>query len=632
MRTIRGPVGWAIGFWATLASLFHLYTSGFGFLPPFEQRSIHLMWFMPLAFLLYPARPGKSPMHRPSVVDGILAFLAVLPNLYVFLEADRLYLRIENIDPLLPAEWFFGILIVVLLLEAVRRAVTPALTIVAAVFLCYLFATENMPGMLHFRDLPLERIVETMYIAGSQGVYGFVTGVSATMVAIFIVFGAFMDGTGTGRLFSNIGTKFAGRFVGGPAKVAVVSSALMGTMSGSSSANVVTTGTFTIPLMKSLGYRPAFAGGVEAASSVGGQIMPPIMGAAAFIMAETTQTPYQEIIVAAVLGAICYFFMIFVTVHFEALKLGLRGMQPDEIPSWREIGRDAHLLIPVVVLVTLLVLQFSPHFSAFWSIVTSIVVSWFRKHTRLTPARLFAALVSGGRSIVPVALACTCANIVIAALTMTGLSVSAGSMIMTLSGGHLLLAGFLLMFCTIILGMGVPTSAAYVITASVGAPVLIELGVPMLAAHLFVLYFAVLADATPPVSVASYAAASIARSNPIMTGVQAFRLALAGFIVAYSYLFTPALIMEGSVESILGQLILNLAGMVIISAAFTGFFRCRLNIPVRLIFGFSALVLVLLETVDTWPRIGVLVVMGVVLYRAPRMLLPIRAPLSSEPK
>jgi TRAP transporter 4TM/12TM fusion protein len=624
MRKIKGLVGLAIGLWAMAASSFHLYTSGFGFLAPYEQRALHLMWFLPLAYLLFPARRGKSPQHRPSVFDWIFAFASTLPNLYVLFEADRIYLRIENIDPLLREEWIFGIMIVVLLLEGVRRAVTPALTIVASVLLCYLFLTEYMPGMLYFRDLPMELIVETMYIVGGQGVFGFVTGVSATMVAIFIVFGAFMDGTGTGRLFSNIGTKFAGRYVGGPAKVAVVSSALMGTMSGSSSANVVTTGTFTIPLMKNMGYRAEFAGGVEAASSVGGQIMSPIMGAAAFIMAETTQTPYQDIIVAALLGAICYFFMVFVTVHFEALKLGLRGMKSSEIPTWGEIAKDIHLLIPVAVLVGLLVFKFSPHFSAFWSIVASFIVSWFRKHTRLTPAKLLAVLETGGRSVVPVALACTCANIVVAALTVTGLSVSAGSMIMTLSGGNLLLAGFLLMFCTILLGMGVPTSAAYVITASVGAPVLIQLGVEMLAAHLFVLYFAVLADATPPVSVASYAAASIAKSNPIVTGAQAFRLALAGFIVAYSYLFTPALIMQGSVISIIAQLLLNFAGLTIISSVFTGYFRGRLNATARLLFGVSALVLVLFEAVEVWPRIAALTAMIGVLYWSPEMILSTR--------
>ncbi len=575
------------------------------------------MWFLPLAFLLYPARRGKSPMHRPSVFDFMLAVGAILPNLYVLFEADRLYLRIESVDPLLPAEMTFGILIVLVLLEGVRRAVTPALTIVASIFLFYLFVPQYLPGMLHFRPLPLELIVETMYISGGQGVYGFVTGVSATMVAIFVVFGGFMDGTGTGRLFSNLGMRVAGRFSGGPAKVAVVSSALMGTMSGSSSANVMTVGTFTIPLMKKMGYKADFAAATEAAASVGGQIMPPIMGAAAFIMAETTQTPYQDIIVAATLGAVIYFFTIFVTVHFEALKLGLRGMESHEIPTWREVGRDIHLLIPVGILVALLVLQFSPHFSAFWSIVASVIVSWFRKHTRLTPRKLLSVLATAGRSVVPVALACTCANIVVAALTVTGLSVSAGSAIMTVSGGNLLVAGVLVMFCSLLLGMGVPTSAAYVITASVGAPILIQLGVPMIAAHLFVMYFAVLADATPPVSVASYAAASIAQSNPLVTGAKASRLAVAGFVVGYSYLYTPALLLQGPVDEIVGQVLLNMAGLTILASVVTGYFRKPLRGYVRLFFGPTSLFLVLFEGMDVWARIAILAAMFCMLYWSP---------------
>jgi TRAP transporter 4TM/12TM fusion protein len=379
----------------------------------------------------------------------------------------------------------------------------------------------------------------------------------------------------------------------------------------------MTVGTFTIPLMKKMGYKADFAAAVEAASSVGGQIMPPIMGAAAFIMAETTQTPYQDIIVAAALGAVIYFFTIFVTVHFEALKLGLRGMESKEIPTWREVGRDIHLLIPVGILVTLLMLQFSPHFSAFWSIVASVIVSWFRKHTRLTPRKLLSVLATAGRSIVPVALACTCANIVVAALTVTGLSVSAGSMIMAISGGHLLVAGVLVMFCSLLLGMGVPTSAAYVITASVGAPILIQLGVPMIAAHLFVMYFAVLADATPPVSVASYAAASIAQSNPLTTGAKASRLAVAGFVVGYSYLYTPALMLQGSVDDIVGQVLLNMAGLTILASVVTGYFRKPLRGYVRLLFGPTALFLVLFEGMDVWPRITILAAMLGMLYWSP---------------
>ncbi len=618
MRQLSGRTGIAVSIWAGSAAVFHLYTSGFGFFGPLEQRSLFLTWFLPLAFLLFPAR-DSSPKDRPTVPDIIFALLSVLPNLYVLFEAPRIYLRIENVDPLLPMEWVFGIMIIVLLLEAVRRAVTPALMMVAAIMIAYLFVTEYAPGMLYFRDLGSELVVETMYLVGGQGVYGFVTGVAATMVAIFIIFGAFMDGSGTGRLFSNIGAVIAGRYSGGPAKVAVVSSALMGTMSGSSSANVFTTGTFTIPMMKRLGYKGTFAGGVETSASVGGQIMPPIMGAAAFIMVEITQIPYTTIIAGASLGAICYFYMVLVTVHFEAGKLGLKGMPREDIPTGRDILKDCHLLIPIVVLVSMLIMRFSPHYSAFWSIVATVIVSWFRKETRITPAKFLEILANGGRSIIPVALACVCANIVIAGLTVTGLSVSIGGMIMAVASGNLIYAGVLLMFCTLLLGMGVPTSAAYVITSAIGAPILIQLGIEMLPAHLFVMYFAVLADATPPVSVASYAAASIARSHPIWTGAQAFRLALAGFVVGFYYLYSPALTLEGTTFEIISEFILLLVSLTLMAAATTGYLKGHIALPIRMIILIAVLAVVFNHVVPVPLRILGMIAVILALYFSPSL-------------
>lgn len=581
MRQLSGSTGIAFGIWAMMAVTFQLYTAGFGFFEPLSQRALHLALFMPLAFILFPAT-SRSPKDKPSYVDWLLAALSMFPNIYAFMEAPRINLRIANIDPLLLPEMVFGTLIVVLLLEAVRRAVATALAVMCGIVILYLFVTEYMPGFLYFRDLPYETIVETLYLLGSQGVYGFVTGISATMVAVFVIFGAFVEGSGTGRLFNNLGSRVAGRYAGGPAKVAVISSALMGTMSGSSSANVVTTGSFTIPMMKKLGYKPAFAGGVEAAASTGGQIMPPIMGAAAFIMAETTQTPYANIALAALLGSLCYFFLMILSVHFEAKKLGLQGIEKEQLPKWKTLLNDAHLLLPIVLLCYLLFTHHSPHFSAFWSIVTIIPVSWLRKHTRLTPARIYQVAKNAAGSAAIVALACASANIVITGLTLTGLTVSLGSAIMTVSSGQIVFAGVMLMFCTIIMGMGVPTSAAYAITASIGVPVLLQLGVELIPAHLFVMYFAVLADVTPPVSIASFVAASIAKAHPIGTGLQAMKLAAAGFIVGFSYLFSPALTMHAPWPDVITGLIATLLTLVIVAASFTGYFGRQLAMPVRL--------------------------------------------------
>ncbi len=618
MRELTGTVRLAIVAWAAVTTLFHLYTAGFGFFEPRSQRSLHLLMLLPLAFVLFPGR-AASPRARPSIVDWGLAFLAILPNLYSYQEAFRINLRFENVDPLLPMELVMGTLATVLIVEALRRAVTPVLAGLLLLGIAYLFVTEYMPGILHFRHLAYSEIVETMYLLNGMGMYGAITGISSTMVAIFIIFGALIDGSGVGRLFHNLGTKIAGQQAGGPGKVAVVSSALFGTISGSSTANVFTTGAFTIPAMIRLGYRRHFAGGVEAASSVGGQIMPPVMGAGAFVMAEITNIPYTQIMIAATIGATCYFFMILLCVHLEAKRLKLSGVDAADIPHWRVVLKDAHLTIPVGVLLTLLLLHFSPHFAAFWSVVAVVACSWLRKHTRIYPKRLWLMLAAGGSNMVIVALACAGAGMVIACLTVTGMVISISTIVNSLSGGNLLLAGFLLMFTTLVLGMGVPTTAAYIIGAAIGAPILIEMGVPMLGAHMFVFYFSILADATPPVSVASYAAAAIAKADPMRTGFAAFRLALAGFVIGYSYLYTPALLMQGPAIEIIGQVLVNILGLTIVAAGLFGYFRMSLAMPLRLLLIPAGLVITLLELYPVWPRIGIELVLLAGLWFMPKM-------------
>ncbi|MGE0715383.1 MAG: TRAP transporter permease [Alphaproteobacteria bacterium] len=619
MRNLSGRTALAVGIWAAMATLFHIYTSGFGFFEPREQRSVHLGLLIPLAFLLYPAHPERSPQDRPSALDWVFAAIAVLTNVYSYEEAHRINLRFENVDPLLPGEWVCGIALTLLVIEALRRAVTPVLASLVTIGIVYLFTTEYLPGMLNYRHLAMSEIVETMYLLNGMGIFGSITGISSTMVAIFIIFGAFVEGSGIGRLFHNAGTRIAGRQSGGPGKVAVVSSALFGTISGSSTANVFTTGSFTIPAMIRLGYRRPFAGGVEAAASVGGQIMPPVMGAGAFVMAEITNIPYAQIVIAATIGAVCYFFMILVSVHFEAKRLGLVGVDEKDVPPWSAVVRDLHLLLPIVVLLVLMGMNFSPHYSAFWSIVSVFGCCWLRRHTRIGPAQIWDILVAGGRNMVVVALACAGAGMFVACLTVTGLVISLSTVITSLSDGNLFIAGVLLMITTLILGMGVPTTAAYIIGASIGAPILVKLGVPVLGAHLFVFYFAILADATPPVSVASYAAASIAKAEPMQTGFVAFRLALAGFVIGYSYLYTPSLMMIGTPLEILGQVLVNLIGLSILAAAMFGYFRAPVHLVWRLPLAFFALVSVLLETYDEWPRIGLQVAVIACLFYFPQV-------------
>ena len=671
MRDLAGPTRLAVAAWAALATLFHLYGAVAGFIEPRQMRSLHLLFLLPLAFLLWPARPGISPAHRPSAPDFALAVLATIPNLYSYLEANRINLRFENVTPLTNAEFVLGGLVSLLVVEALRRAVTPVLAGLLSTGILYLMVCEYLPGILHYRDMPLHEIVESMYLLNGMGIYGSITGISATMVAIFIAFGAAIEKSGVGQFFHNLGTRVAGRQSGGPAKVEVISSALFGTISGSSTANVFATGSFTIPAMIRLGYRRHFAAGVEASSSVGGQIMPPVMGAGAFVMAEITNIPYGQICLAAVLGSLLYFLMILVSVHFEAKRLRLSGIPEDEIPGWREVLPDAPLLLPVVLLMVLLFQDWSPHFAAFWAIVATFLVSWVHRHPRtillilpvgvavglallrfgehdeawplsiaLGAASLLAmlwsrpgtrplvhealgVLVNAGRNMVVVALACAGAGMFIACLTVTGLVISVSNVIVSASQGNMLLAGALLMVTTLVLGMGVPTTAAYIIGASVGARILIELGVPMLAAHMFVFYFSILADATPPVSVASYAAASIAKADPMRTGLVAARLALAGFVVGFNYLYTPALLMQGPWLDIVAELLLNAVGLTLAAAALSGYFRDDLANRWRLAVGVAALALVLLlEGVSPWLRVACELAICAALYIAPRTFAP----------
>ncbi len=601
--------------WAVSATLFHLYSSYIGYLEPRIQRTLHLGFMLPLVFILYPTFKDEDGKGQLRWFDWGLAFLAILPAIYSYMEADRINIRLEVIDPVLPMELWMGTIMIVLILVGIKRSVSPVMAGLIVVGISYLFLTEYAPGFFFFRNIPYSEIVESLYLNNNQGIFGSITGISATMLAVFIAFGAFVEGSGTGVLFHNLGLKAAGRYSGGPAKVSVVTSALFGSMSGSSSSNVFTTGTFTIPLMKKLGYRSSFAGGVETAASVGGQIAPPIMGAGAFIMAEVTNTPYSTILSAAILGAVCYFSMVFISVHLEAKKLGLKGMDSSEIPVWSVVIRDLHLFIPIVVLITLIMMRFSPHFAAFYSILTTIAITFLRKHTRLSINKIINIFEMAAKNTAPIALACCGASIFVSVLTKTGVVISLGTLVAGVAGGDLWLAGIMLMVLSLLLGMGVPTTPAYVITSAIGAPALIaDFGTPILAAHMFVFYFAVLADATPPVSVASYAAAAIAKSNPLTTGLQAARIAIAGYVVGYNYLFVPELRFEGDLISIIATLAVIIGGLTLFSAGVGGYLFGRLNNIMRIIVASAGLALSLLHQFAVWPRIGLIVVLFALIF------------------
>ncbi|MBB4302810.1 TRAP transporter 4TM/12TM fusion protein [Rhodobium orientis] len=587
MRELTGPTRYIVRCWLAVTAAVHFYFTFAGFPEPLKLASLHLALAVPPVFLIYPAR-RSSPRSRPSVVDAVLAFLALLPSVYIYLNTARIYARSPFLDAPTTVELVLGTVMTLIVLEAVRRALSMALSILVGIVIAYMFVCDLLPGIWYYRDLPFAQVVDITYLMNGSGLYGQLTGISATVVASFLVFGAFLQASGMGRLFMNLGTFLAGRYAGGPAKVAVVESGLFGMTSGSSVANVVVTGGVTIPEMKRLGFTPQLAGGIEAASSVGGLIMPPIMGAAAFVMAEMISVPYLSIVQSAILGAFLYYLGIFVSVHFQSKRLGIDALAKDEIAGVRDILKDIHFAIPLVVLLTLMTMGFSPYFAAFWGTIAVVASAWLRSHSRMGPATILNALVDAGATIGVIAVAVAAAGIITAGLTSTGLLIAFTGIIKMLAGDSLLLLVLLVAVSCLFLGMGVPTTPAYIVTAAIGAPLLAEQSsASLMAIHLFVLYFAVLADATPPVAAASYAAAAIANANPLKTGVQAFRMAVGGFIVGISFIFEPGLTLDGTVWEIGTTLLAVSSGIVLISLAYVGFTDRPLSMWLRLILFFG---------------------------------------------
>ena len=549
-------------------SVFQLYTAIFGVLDAQLQRAVHLGFGLALSYLLYPALDSWS---RQTIhpLDVILAVLGAAAPAYIVYEYQNLVLRAA-----MPTELdiVVGVTGILLVIEAARRVVGIPMVCVVLAFLAYAFAGPYMPGVLAHRGLTVNQLVSHLYYT-TEGIFGIPLGVSSTFIFLFILFGAYLESTGLGKFFIDAANAIAGWASGGPAKVAVLSSGLMGTVSGSSVANVVGTGSLTIPMMKKLGYHKNFAGAVEAAASTGGQLMPPVMGAAAFLMAEFVGVPYIEIVQAAIIPAFLYFMGVWLGVHFEAKRSNLKGIPRDQLPRLGTLLRErGHLALPLIVIVYLLVSGYTPMRAALVAIFLSILVSSLRKSTRMKPLEILLGLETGARNVLGVLVACAAAGIVIGVVTKTGVGLKLASGLLEFSGGMLLPSMFFTMITAIVLGMGVPTTANYVITSTIAAPALIQLGIPVLAAHMFVFYFGIIADVTPPVALAAYAGAGISGGNALMTGVNASKLAIAAFIIPYMFVLSPELLM---IDATVGGLALSLftavIGMVAISASLIGY-------------------------------------------------------------
>ena len=562
-------------------SLFQIYTGIFGARDAMIQRCIHLSFGICLVFLLCPTKKSWIKNGRFNPLDVVLAILAMIPPIYILVNYQALILRAGTVTP---TDAFIGALGMIMVLEAARRIVGLPIVIVVLCFLAYGFLGPYMPGPLAHRGLTINQMVGHIFFT-TEGVFGIPLGVSSTFIFLFILFGAYLEKTGLGKFFIDIANAIAGWASGGPAKVAVISSALQGTISGSSVANVVGSGSFTIPMMKKLGYHKNFAGAVEAAASTGGQLMPPIMGAAAFLMAEFVGVPYMEVVKAAVVPAILYFLGVFLGVHFEAKKNNLKGTPRSQLPPWGEIMKeDGHLAIPLIAIIGLLASGYTPMKAALAGIFISIITAMLRKNTRMSIPDIVDGLIKGARGALGVIIACASAGMIIGIVTKTGVGLKLASALVTVAAGNFMLLLICTMLTSLILGMGVPTTANYVITSTIAAPALIQLGVPILAAHMFVFYFGIIADITPPVALAAYAGSAISGGDPLKTGVNASKLGIAAFIIPYVFVLSPSILGIGATFfSVTFTTITALIGMTGISGAMIGQFYSKANPLERII-------------------------------------------------
>ncbi|HHV57355.1 MAG TPA: TRAP transporter permease [Firmicutes bacterium] len=590
-RRLAGTWARVIRCLAIAMSVYQLYTAVFGVLPAQLQRTWHLGFALALIFLLYPSnRKSRQAFVSMYWVDVVLALLGAGVNLYWIINYQDILMRAGDATK---PDLVVGAIAVLLVLEAARRIVGLPITAIAALFVLYAYVGPYLPGFLSHRGFSVERIISHMFFT-TEGILGIPLGVSSTFVFLFILFGAFLEKTGIGQFIIDLANAVAGRAVGGPAKVAVIASAMQGTISGSSVANVVGTGSFTIPLMKSIGYKANFAGAVEAAASTGGQIMPPIMGAAAFLMAEFTGIPYARVALAAVIPALLYFTGVGIGVHLEARRTGLTGLPEEQVPRLGKVLRERGLLlIPILGLIVIMASGATPTKAALLAMVLAILVSSISPKTRLKPKDILDALEQGARGALGVAAATAAAGMIIGSVTLTGLGLKLANGLVTLAHGNLLLTMFFAMIASLILGMGSPTTANYVITSTIASPALIHLGVPLLAAHMFVFYFGIVADLTPPVALAAYAGAGIAKGEPMATGVNATKLAIGAFLVPYIFVMSPQLLLInttvfGALRVALGAVI----GMLALEAAVQGWLLKQAGLPERVALALGGLMLI----------------------------------------
>ena len=681
-----------------LLSLFHVYTAGFGLLNEVMHRTVHLSFVLGLVFLVFPRR---EPVHkvtawgfgagfalfylflawqltdrfqgdlptwasagvilmaafiavtalpleslkgrgdRLSVADWPLAIAASGISLYLIIFFRQIF--IDNIGFPQIEEYVMGLLAIIMVSEACRRVMGETLPVIGALALMYGLLGPHLPGVLAHRGYDIVRIVEHLYL-GTEGIYGIAVGVVATYVFHFVLFGVLAQASGLGQLFIDLAMILAGRYSGGPAKVSVVSSGFFGMISGSPIANTATTGSFTIPMMKKNGFSPQFASAVEASASCGGQVTPPIMGASAFVMAEMLGIPYNKIILIAIVPALFHYLATLSMVHLEAKRLGLKGLPKERIPQFMHILRTSwHLMIPLGVMVTLLLMQYTPYLAAFWGIILSVGCSYIPVVTRrmgigqlddsmtLTPKRLIAGLDMGARYALAIGAACACVGFILGMITLTGLGFKfSGAVlqiasnighllvsidpfsVLTIQGGTLFFGLLLVAIACIVMGAGIPTTPCYIILASIAGPALNEMGIPLVATHFFVFYYGVLADVTPPVALAAYAGAGIGGADPMATGMTAFRLSMGKALVPFMFVYAPSMLfIDFTWTEFLVAMTSGVLGIIALSAAYIGYFRHRISFTGKLALTVGGLLLV--SNIKVVIMVGAVMVMAILI-------------------
>ncbi|MEM7737921.1 MAG: TRAP transporter permease [Deinococcota bacterium] len=613
-RNLQGWQHWVIYGAGIAYVLFHIYILNIRAIDPLIFRSVHLSFGTAFGFALFKLWRSPQQGRYVSILDWVLiaASLACCGYFCYFFFSGRLPQLLFRIGVVpTPLDAIVAIVGVLLVLELTRRVVGWELPILALVFIGYGFVGPWLPGVLEHRGYDFDRLFS--YIYSLNGIFGVTTAVSARYILIFIVFASFLEFSGVGEYFIRFSYSLTGGARGGPAKVAVVSSALMGMLNGTSAGNAVATGSFTIPLMRRVGYKPLFAAATEAVASTGGQILPPIMGAGAFIMAEIIGIPYGELILAAIIPALLYFAAVFFMVDLEAVKLKLLGLPRKELPDIKAVLRDAYLFIPVVLLIAVMLRGNSITRAGTLALLSSIVVSWFNKDTRMGLRRMADAMYAGVRAAVGLTAVCACAGIVVGIISLTGIGGRFSALLLATAQQNQVLALLFAMLICIILGMGMPTTAAYAVAASVVAPGLVRLGISPLVAHMFIFYYAVVSAITPPVALAAYSTAGIANTDPLKTALASFRLGLAAYLIPFMFFYNPALLLESSPLNIVGAVVIASVGVYLLASSLQAWLFGKLSLPWQLVTLAAAVLLILGSTVTN--IVGIVLGAGVLTWQ-----------------